>query len=113
MGVLVDTVSEVLDITGEDIEEAPSFGASVDTAFILGMAKADSRVTILLNIQKVVTAGDVVQVDETVSGAATDMIGAEDSSGKGKEDIEEEKDEDDGGDEKTEEIDAEEARARS
>lgn len=58
MGVLVDSVSEVLNIAGDDIEDAPSFGgAQVDTEFILGIAKAGASVKILLEIDKVL-AGD-------------------------------------------------------
>ena len=59
MGILVDKVSEVLDIPGEEIEEAPSFGVNVDTAFILGIGKAGGRVTILLDIGLVLTKEDV------------------------------------------------------
>jgi len=55
MGILVDSVSEVLDIAGENIEEAPNFGIVIDTAFILGMAKRQGGVSILLNIEKVIT----------------------------------------------------------
>jgi len=40
MGIIVDHVSEVLDIASGDIEDAPEFGASVDIDFILGMGKA-------------------------------------------------------------------------
>jgi len=50
MGVIVDRVSEVLDIAGEDIEDPPSFGARVNTEYILGMGKLNDRVTILLDI---------------------------------------------------------------
>jgi len=59
MGILVDRVSEVLDIPGEDIENPPSFGASVDTDFIRGMGKAGGRVAILLDISKVLTDDDM------------------------------------------------------
>jgi purine-binding chemotaxis protein CheW len=65
-GILVDSVSEVLDIRGEDIEDPPMFGSSVDTAFILGMAKAKGTVKILLNIEKVLSATEL----EIVSGGA-------------------------------------------
>ena len=58
MGVLVDRVSEVLDIRSEDIEDAPKVGVSVDTDFILGMAKAKGSVKILLDIDKVLADGD-------------------------------------------------------
>jgi len=59
MGIMVDKVSEVLDIASEDIEPPPSFGVSVDTEFILGMGKANNRVTILLDISRVLTGEDV------------------------------------------------------
>jgi len=62
IGILVDSVSEVLDIRGEDIEDAPSFGTNVDTAFILGMAKAKGAVKILLNIQKVLSQDELESI---------------------------------------------------
>jgi purine-binding chemotaxis protein CheW len=56
-GIVVDRVQEVLDISGGDIEEAPQFGGAVNTEFILGMAKVQESVKILLDIDKVL-AGD-------------------------------------------------------
>ena len=53
MGVVVDQVSEVLDIAGDAIEDSPTFGTQVDTSFILGMGKAGDKVTILLDICRV------------------------------------------------------------
>jgi purine-binding chemotaxis protein CheW len=55
-GIVVDHVQEVLDIAGEDIEEAPQFGSSVDTSFILGMGKIGESVKILLDIDKVLSS---------------------------------------------------------
>ncbi len=52
-GIVVDRVKEVLDIEGENIEDAPQFGSSVDTNFILGMGKVEGAVKILLDIDKV------------------------------------------------------------
>ncbi len=69
MGVIVDKVSEVRDITGEEIEEAPQFGSSVDTNFILGMGKANGQVTILLNIDEVISTADL-----TVLAQAADEV---------------------------------------
>lgn len=51
IGVLVDEVSEVLDIPDTNIGPAPQFGDRVSTEFILGMAKVGDRVTILLKIE--------------------------------------------------------------
>jgi purine-binding chemotaxis protein CheW len=65
MGIIVDHVSEVLDIAAGDIEDAPEFGASVDIDFILGMGKAEGRVTILLDISKVISAGEVAALTNT------------------------------------------------
>jgi purine-binding chemotaxis protein CheW len=62
IGILVDSVSEVLDIRGEEIEDPPTFGSSVDTAFILGMAKAKGTVKILLNIEKVLSQAELEHV---------------------------------------------------
>jgi purine-binding chemotaxis protein CheW len=57
-GIVVDHVSEVLDIAGEDIEKAPQFGSSVNTDFILGMGKIEESVKILLDIDKVLANTD-------------------------------------------------------
>jgi purine-binding chemotaxis protein CheW len=58
-GIIVDCVQEVLDIAGKDIEEAPQFGSSVDTDFILGMGKIGDKVKILLDIDRVLAGGDI------------------------------------------------------
>ena len=57
-GIVVDRVQEVLDIGGEDIEEAPQFGSSVNTDFILGMGKIGESVKILLDIDRVLEGTD-------------------------------------------------------
>jgi len=57
IGIVVDRVQEVLDIAADSIEEAPQFGSSVSTDFILGMGKVGDAVKILLDIDKVL-AGD-------------------------------------------------------
>jgi purine-binding chemotaxis protein CheW len=60
VGLIVDSVSEVLNIKAEDIEGTPEFGAKVDTDYILGMAKMSGGVKILLNIDKTLHAEDIV-----------------------------------------------------
>ena len=76
MGTIVDRVSEVLDIAADEIDESPSFGASVNTDFILGMGKSNDRVTTLLDIGQVLTG------DETLNLRAL-AEGAEDTEGAG------------------------------
>jgi purine-binding chemotaxis protein CheW len=53
IGIVVDAVSEVLNVNGEDIEETPTFGAKLNTDYILGMAKMEGGVKILLDIDRV------------------------------------------------------------
>ena len=65
VGVVVDEVSDVLELKSNQLEAPPDFGAAVATDAILAMGKVDSRVITLLCIEKVlesgVPAGDVVQ----------------------------------------------------
>jgi chemotaxis signal transduction protein/CheY-like chemotaxis protein len=52
IGVVVDSVSEVMTFKAVEIEEPPNFGASINTSYILGMAKAGPKVKILLDIDQ-------------------------------------------------------------
>jgi purine-binding chemotaxis protein CheW len=72
MGILVDTVSEVLDIGENEIQETPSLGEGIDTEFILGLAKAKNSVKILLNIEKVLSQRDA---EEAVQAARRLAVG--------------------------------------
>ncbi|HSU57596.1 MAG TPA: chemotaxis protein CheW [Candidatus Dormibacteraeota bacterium] len=55
MGIVVDSVVEVLNIMGADIEDTPNFGQGVSTPYLLGMAKIKGRVKLLLDIDDVLT----------------------------------------------------------
>ncbi len=55
IGLIVDNVSEVLNLSGADIEDAPDFGDGVKTPFVLGIAKCKGSVKILLKIEDVLT----------------------------------------------------------
>jgi purine-binding chemotaxis protein CheW len=57
IGIVVDAVSEVLNIKAGDIEETPDFGNRLQTDFVLGMAKAAEGIKILLDIERVLQAG--------------------------------------------------------
>jgi purine-binding chemotaxis protein CheW len=64
IGIVVDCVREVFDIHEQSIEDAPSFGLAVDTDFVLGIGKREERVTILLDIDKVLTGGQTAGLRE-------------------------------------------------
>lgn len=63
MGVVVDTVSEVLEIKGTEIEPPPSFGAKLNTDYIHGVGKVSGEVKILLNIDKVLSSEELSEVE--------------------------------------------------
>ncbi|MDR4508032.1 MAG: chemotaxis protein CheW [Candidatus Brocadiaceae bacterium] len=62
-GVIVDTVSEVLDVQGKDLEPSPRFGDGVDTEIFLGIAKIKNQVKILLDIDKIVSMEETIFVE--------------------------------------------------
>ena len=66
VGIIVDTVREVLNIPGASIEPAPEFGSSINTEFILGMGKVGETVKLLLDIDKVIAAEEMKKIDRTV-----------------------------------------------
>jgi purine-binding chemotaxis protein CheW len=63
IGIVVDRVSEVLTIGDADIEPPPSFGAGVETDFLLGVAKTEGRVRLLLDIDRVLATHELDAVD--------------------------------------------------
>lgn len=67
MGCVVDAVSEVLNIRSRDIEDTPNFGASLNASYILGMAKMEGDVKILLDINRVLNADEVSSLDQTAN----------------------------------------------
>jgi purine-binding chemotaxis protein CheW len=59
LGIMVDAVSEVLEIPGSEIEPPPSFGAKIRADFIAGMGKVNGKFVILLDIQRVLSADEI------------------------------------------------------
>ena len=70
MGIIVDEVSEVLDIEEEQIEPPPCFGSKVDTSFILGMGKVGKRVLTMLDIDRVLSEREMDSVAGVMKEAA-------------------------------------------
>jgi purine-binding chemotaxis protein CheW len=64
IGILVDSVSEVLNIKGGDIEDTPNFGSRLNTNYILGMAKTGGRVKILLEIDRVLSSEEMGELEK-------------------------------------------------
>ena len=67
MGLIVDSVEEVVILTAEVIEPTPDFGARLSTEYILGMAKVKGQVKTLLDIDRVVAADTVQLLAQTAA----------------------------------------------
>ena len=67
IGIMVDAVSEVLDIPGSEIEPPPSFGAKIRADFIFGMGKVNGKFVIILNIDKVLSVEEIAMLTGTES----------------------------------------------
>ncbi len=64
IGIVVDSVSEVLSIKGDDVEDMPTFGTKLNTDYILGMAKIEGCVKILLDIDRVLSDGEITVLEK-------------------------------------------------
>jgi purine-binding chemotaxis protein CheW len=68
MGIVVDGVSEVLNLTGQEIEDTPDFGQDVSGQYLLGMAKVKGKVKILLDIDKVLSSQEMGDLNSILTG---------------------------------------------
>lgn len=62
-GIIVDTVSEVLDITNEELETTPNLGEDVNTDIFIGVAKIKDKVKILLDLDKILGTDEINLVE--------------------------------------------------
>ena len=62
IGVVVDAVSEVLEVSSADIEPPPSFGAKIRADFIQGMGKIGGKFVIILDIQRVLSVEEIASL---------------------------------------------------
>ncbi len=63
VGMVVDGVSDVMQLTAEQIRPAPEFGSSVNTRFITGIGALDARMLILIDIEKLMSSQDMALMD--------------------------------------------------
>lgn len=64
MGVVVDSVSDVIDVDKKTIQSAPNFGAKVSTEFINGLASVNERMVMLLDVEKLLKLDSLDDEDE-------------------------------------------------
>jgi purine-binding chemotaxis protein CheW len=67
MGVLADSVSQVIDLSADEIEETPPFGTRVKTEYLLGMGALGKKFCLILDIDKVLSADELLAVTDSVA----------------------------------------------
>ena len=64
MGMVVDSVSEVLTLSPEQIKPAPEMGAVLDTDYLIGLGTLDERMLILVDIDKLMTSAEMGLIEK-------------------------------------------------
>jgi len=78
MGVLADSVSQVIELSADEIEQTPPFGTRVKTEFLLGMGALGKKFCLILDIDKVLSADEMLAVTESVAdGNSADEAGTD------------------------------------
>lgn len=77
VGMIVDGVSDVVNLSASEMRAAPDFGTSIDASFIRGLASHEERMVILLNIQALLADSALLDLDDI---AANTVIEEDDSS---------------------------------
>ncbi|MDX8399302.1 MAG: chemotaxis protein CheW [Gallionellaceae bacterium] len=73
IGVMVDAVNEVLEISAGEIEAVPSFGANISAEFIEGMGKINGKFVIILNVHQVLSVDEMATLQHVGSGALSNQ----------------------------------------
>jgi purine-binding chemotaxis protein CheW len=76
IGMVVDAVNAVLEITMSEIEPAPTFGAKIRTDFIAGMGKVNGKFVILLNVDSVLSMEEMSSLVDVGNSFSTPLIAA-------------------------------------
>jgi purine-binding chemotaxis protein CheW len=72
IGLVVDAVSDVVRLGPQDVKAAPTLGSVVDSSFLAGLATRDDRMILLLDIEKLLSSGEMnllAQVAQAAAGA--------------------------------------------
>jgi len=73
MGVLVDSVSQVVDLSPADIEEPPPFGTRLKVDYLQGLGRSGKKFCLILNIDNVLAADELLQINACSTDQAEDQ----------------------------------------
>ena len=66
MGVVVDGVSDVIQLSSENLRPAPEFGSVLDTRYILGLGTVEDRMIIVVDIERLMSSQEMALMDASV-----------------------------------------------
>lgn len=66
VGIVVDGVSDVINLEAEQLRDTPEFGAVIDTEYIMGLGTIDNRMLILVDIEKLMSSREMGLLDQAV-----------------------------------------------
>jgi len=70
MGIMADSVRQVIDLKPEDVEVPPTFGTRVKVDYLLGMARSGKKFCLLLDTEKVLSTEELLELPDSVEAAA-------------------------------------------
>jgi len=77
MGIMADAVSQVMDLAPEDIREVPEFGTRVQVNYLLGMAQLGKKFALLLDVDKVLSTDELLNLEAVATAGTKDPEGSE------------------------------------
>jgi purine-binding chemotaxis protein CheW len=72
VGLIVDAVNQVMELSFDDIQPVPDFGTSVNMDYLIGMAQSGKKFALLLDVDKVLTTEELRDLS-TVSASAENL----------------------------------------
>jgi purine-binding chemotaxis protein CheW len=69
MGIMADSVREVIDLKPQDIEDPPSFGTRVKVDYLLGMARSGKKFCLILDTEKVLSTDELLELPDALDQA--------------------------------------------
>ncbi|HET8825776.1 MAG TPA: chemotaxis protein CheW [Terriglobales bacterium] len=77
MGVMADSVRQVIDLKPEDVEHPPTFGTRVKVDYLNGMARSGKKFCLILNTEKVLSTDELLELSEAVDQPADPQVSPE------------------------------------
>ncbi len=74
IGMIVDKVSDVVDIEQSDVREAPDFGSAIDSSFLEGLSPHGEDMVILLNVDEMMKGSDLIKVDDIIQNQEVEEL---------------------------------------